>query len=495
MRENFKTLMNKGKWLGNTLFTIILIVLIIAIYISINIWLTDQNIPDIDLTKEQLYSLSQESIDKIASVNKKTNIILYGMENYSKVADMANLYTKQNNNITYEVLSDTSTRPDLVTEYGLGSSVTSLIIIETENRKKAVTISDLYTYDTTTYQEIDTTEQSLTNAILDVNLDKNPKIYFVTNHASYAGFYSLAATYLENEANEVEDLDIVTKGGIPDDCDVLVITTLKEDFTDFETEQILSYINNGGSLMLLADPNFGTVTLNNLNKILATYGASVSDGIVYETDDNYKLSGYPDAIIPNISYDSEITRYIATGGAVTFIGAGIINFQSDEELANLGVEVQNLATASETSFLRMNYEEYSLQRVDGDQDSAGKPIASLVTKKITGENGETKESKLILIVNSIFASDIPITLYGANSNSSAQYFGISFYNNKDLVVNSISYLANRTDNLTIRKDTGTVYTFTATEKEQNIIKAIIIALPIVVIVFGIVVWQIRRRKK
>ena len=99
--------------------------------------------------------------------------------------------------------------------------------------------------------------------------------------------------------------------------------------------------------MVLADPNFGTVTLNNLNKILATYGASVSDGTVYETDDNYKLSGYSDAIIPNISYDSEITRYIATGGAVAFIGAGIINFQSDEgierfirSLRKLGIDAE-----------------------------------------------------------------------------------------------------------------------------------------------------------
>ncbi len=495
MKDNFKTLMKRGKWLGNTLFTVILIALIVAIYIATNIWLTNQNIADIDLTKEKLYSLSQESKDKIASVNKETKIILYGMENYSKVEDMANLYSKQNDKIYYEILSDASTRPDLVTEYGLGSSVTSLIIIETENRKKVVSTSDLYTYDYTTYEEIDTTEQALTNAILDVNLDKNPKIYFVTNHILYSNGYYSSTVYLENEASTVESVDLIVNGGVPSDCDVLVITTLKEDFTEFETEQILNYINNGGNLMILADPNFGLIKLDNFNKILATYGASLSDGTVYETDANYKISGYSDVILPDISYESDITKYIATGGAVTFMGAGIINFVSDEELTNLGVEVQNLSTATQTSFLRTDYKEFSTERVEGDQDAAGKPIASLITKTITGENGETKKSKLILIANSIFASDVTITLYGENSSSSAQLTGISFYNNRDLVINSISYLANRTDNLTIRKDTGTVYTFTATEQEQNIIKAIIIALPIVIIVIGIIMWQIRRRKK
>ena len=496
MKNNLKTFIKKGKWLGNTLFTLILIALIVVIYIAINLWLTNQNIADIDLTKEKLYSLSQETIDKLENINKKTNIVLYGMENYTKVSDIVNLYTKQNSNISYEVLSDAGTRPDLTAEYGIGSSsVSSLIIVETENRKKAITTSDLYTYDYTTYEEIDTTEQALTNAILDVNLDKNPKVYFVTNHALYSGGYTAIATYLENEANIVEDLDIVVKGGIPSDCDVLVITTLKEDFTEYETNEILNYINNGGNLMILADPSFGLTKLDNFNRILATYGASLSNGTVYETDANYKVSGYSDVILPNVSYDTDITEYIAKDGALTFIGAGIINFISDEELENQGIKIENLSVATDTSFLREDYEEYSTQRVEGDGDAAGKPIAALITKTISNENEESKESKLILIANSIFASDIPITLYGADSNSSAYYLGVNFFNNRDLVINSVSYLSERTDNLIIRKDTGTVYTFTATEQEQNIIKAIIISLPIVIIVIGIIIWQIRRRKK
>ena len=73
--------------------------------------------------------------------------------------------------------------------------------------------------------------------------------------------------------------------------------------------------------------------------------------------------------------------------------------------------------------------------------------------------------------------------------------GIMFYNNKDLLVNSVSYLTQRTDNITIRKDQGTVYTFTATQTEKNVIVGIIVALPIIIILTGIIVWQVRRRKK
>ena len=56
--------------------------------------------------------------------------------------------------------------------------------------------------------------------------------------------------------------------------------------------------------------------------------------------------------------------------------------------------------------------------------------------------------------------------------------GIQFYNNKDLVLNSISYLTNRKDTLTIRKNMSSV-TYTATELENRVIQAIIITIPII----------------
>ena len=44
-----------------------------------------------------------------------------------------------------------------------------------------------------------------------------------------------------------------------------------------------------------------------------------------------------------------------------------------------------------------------------------------------------------------------------------------------------------------RKNTG-VATYTATVQQDKIIRTIIIAVPVAIIILGIVVWQIRRRK-
>ena len=66
--------------------------------------------------------------------------------------------------------------------------------------------------------------------------------------------------------------------------------------------------------------------------------------------------------------------------------------------------------------------------------------------------------------------------------------------NKDLVLNSIAYLTNREEDITVRKSTGAI-TYTATELENRIILGIIIAVPIIIITVGVVVWINRRRKK
>ena len=71
---------------------------------------------------------------------------------------------------------------------------------------------------------------------------------------------------------------------------------------------------------------------------------------------------------------------------------------------------------------------------------------------------------------------------------------VAYRQNKDLVLNSIAYLSNREEDITVRKSTGAV-TYTATEQENRIILAIITAVPLIVIAVGIIAWIKRKRQK
>ena len=93
---------------------------------------------------------------------------------------------------------------------------------------------------------IDITEEKLTSSIMTINSETIPKIYFLDG---YSGEFALNLNmqylnmYLANEINQIERLDILAKGKVPDDCSALIICTPTKDFDDIATEAIINYIN------------------------------------------------------------------------------------------------------------------------------------------------------------------------------------------------------------------------------------------------------------
>ena len=111
------------------------------------------------------------------------------------------------------------------------------------------------------------------------------------------------------------------------------------------------------------------------------------------------------------------------------------------------------------------------------------------TIKEANEENDEKEiiSKLIIYGENVFISDYTI----ANGTSTP---GIYYGKNKDVVLNSLAYLVDRPEDITARKSTGMVV-YTATASQDRNIRIIIFAVPVLIIVIGIVVWNIRKRKK
>ena len=67
-----------------------------------------------------------------------------------------------------------------------------------------------------------------------------------------AQYFSTIMQAMKNEANEVATLDILANGGIPEDCNCLVISTLKEDLTEQEKDKITYSSNTFWKLLKLA---------------------------------------------------------------------------------------------------------------------------------------------------------------------------------------------------------------------------------------------------
>lgn len=479
---------NKLKLVGNIFITLIVVAIIIAAYVLINWGVEKLEIQDVDFTADKIYSITQPTKDKLANLNKDITITLINMRVYTSVVDLANQYANLNEHIKVEQIDDISARPDLESKYSLTSN-DSVILFASNGKDKIVETYDLVTYDSTTNATIDKTEEAFTNAILDVTVEDRPKIYFLEGHSKYTKT-NLASlqTAIGEEANDVENIDILANTKMPEDCDVLVISTLSKDLTDLERDEIIKYIKNGGEILLLQDPGV-TISkdynLPNFQKVLDEYGISIEKGIILETDAQKMIQGAPNFIINDVTLNSSITKNAGMNISACFINAGAINFEKPEKMEELGVDVEYLTASTSNAFYRTNLNVISATKTDSDQDLPSSTTGAIVTKKINDE----KESKLVVFSNAVFATDTKIQV--ANGY---YIYAIDLYNNKDILLNSISYLTEREDNITIRKNVE-VTTYTVTEQQHRIILTIIFAVPIAIIILGIVVWQIRRRKK
>ena len=475
----------KKKWLRDTFLTILLIAIIVAIYFAINIGIKNMNLEDIDLTTDKIYSISEATETKLKNLDKEVTIELINLQGYQYLIDFSNKYTNVNSNIKVEEITDLSSRPDLMNKYGL-ETTDSLIIVKSGERETLLSIYDLYTYDYTTYEQIDLTEEKITNAIIEVTIENKPVVYFLTGHNGYSdSYFQLIKQDITAESNEVKSLNILVTGSVPEDCNCLVITTLKEDLTEMEADKIIEYSNNGGKILLLADPNVLGVDLTNFNRILDLYGFSIADGILIEQDTSKMIYGAPEFIISEIEANSVISGNSKMNLSVCVIDASKIEFKDVDRLNELKVTYSPLAKVSKSAFFRTNLLLTSLDRAASDTDAANAIVGALVTRQLD----ENKKAEMIVFSNGVFATNEQIKI-----TDTYMVYADKLCNNDDAVLNSVSYLTERTDTITIRKDADSV-SYHVTESQHGIIMAIIFLVPVIVIVVGIVVWQVRRRKK
>jgi len=479
----------KKKWLIDGTKTTILILAIVAIFICINMVMQKLELTPIDFSQEKLYTLTEESKEKIKNIDKDINMYFIGYSEEDSNLDLAKQYKKANEKINVEAV-DINNRPDLAQKYGIESG-TEGIIIECGEKSKVLTASDLITYDNSTFETISIAEEKFTTSIQSVATDEVPKVYFLQGYSEFVlnSNMNYLNMYLGNEINEVETLNILSKGKVPEDCDTLVITTPNKDFDDVTTNAILDYIKSGKNVLWLNSAVSATMETPNVNKILDEYGVKPFEvGIIRETDASKMVAGSPDLIIPNIQ-SATVTKDIYNTTGVIFVNATKINIDTDK-LEDKKVHSSNLLLTSEDAYFRTNFNNQA-DGASSDEEKGSFVVGAELEKTIKEANEEKQESavmsKLIIYGENYFISDYQLT-------QNSQYGAIQLAYNKDLVLNSIAYLVDREEDITARKSTGTV-TYTATEQQDTIIKVIIFVIPALIMIIGIIVWQIRRRKK
>ena len=373
-------------------------------------------------------------------------------------------------------------------EYGISAGSYSILIVEGE-KHKLINQAELTTVDYTTGNTIDITEQRLTNGIIAVSsIGEITPVYMLTGHKEYSStsVMSIFQQRLELENYELKDIDLLISGKIPDDCKTLVIASPRSDFTDSETEIIKKYINNGGNIVWFNDPYTQDDKTPNAQSILDLYGVTIDKkGVIVEQDETRMVSYNPTIIVPTVNY-SDVTEDVYGNGIVLLFQSGRLKFVTDEKLDELKVTKTDLLTSSEKSFFRtkLDIETYTATK----DDEVGSNVLGAILDKTVKDATESEEevvSSLVIYANNYFISDALV-----QQDRPAIYF----YNNLDLALNTISYTTKAPEGLVIKKNIANTY-YTATQAQDTIIRTIVFGVPVLIVILGIVVWQVRRRKK
>ena len=463
--------------------------ILIAIFLGINVGVNYLDPTAIDCTTSQSFTLTDESIERVADIEDEVNIYFVGWEDSDTQYTLAKQYNKANENINVEII-DASEDLEFAKKYDVENDDYA-VIVECGEVTRTLSYYDLYTYDSD-YNTIDLTEQKLTSAILNVTSGEIPKVYYLTGYTSFSfdnGLYILSM-YLDDEVLTYEELNILNTQAVPDDCDTLIIMTPEEDFDDIVADAIIDYINEGGNILWLNGAYVEDMELTNVNRVLAEFGIDAFEsGVIFETDSGNTIGGAQLWFMPTIEY-TDITEDVYSGNGAIFYAATKINIDEDA-LEDLNVEETDLVLSEDTTYFSTDVSTLSKDEQGGFV--LGTQMVKTIQEAVEEDEEEGTEAvdaieaKLTIYGNDYFASDLQLA-----SNYS---YMIYLSNNADLVLNSLADLTDRDQDITIRKSyTDSETEFTPTDEQAGIIMAIIFVVPIAIILLGIVVWQIRKRR-
>lgn len=483
----------KEKCIKQKILTLVLVTVVIAAYFEINILVDKLNFSNIDMTDSKLYSLTNESKEKIKKINEKLEIELINFEQYaylSNVLNSANIikeYSKLNSNI-------------IVTERNSSEESVPLIIFKYKDKINTISIDNLYDYEfsTETYldESIDITEEVITNAIIDITSENKNNIYLYINHSSYKEYadkyFATLIKSIESKINNFEYLNLAEVDNVPENCDCLIIPNLSEDISDKEKDILINYINNGGNILVLQE-SLAVVNadLPNFQSIMDLYGIKLSNGIIMENNKNNMVNNIPEFIIAKINNNSTIGNKLNENSKLLLVDAGKIDFKDEDTLNTLNVSYEIIAQTSEEAFYRKDLTVTDFTKIDSDENASNAILAALVTKNINDE----KTSKLIIFSNSIFATDsTAIPIKDIVTGQSKKIKAINYCNNKELLENAILYLSNNNESMIIRKK---YFDNIPTMKilENGSVVEILYGVPMFIILIGYIVWRIRKNKK
>lgn len=426
-----------------------------------------------DLTKNKLYSISEQTNKILDGLQKDINIYVFqapGKEDKT-VSTILNTYKGRSNKIKIEY-RDPVRYPQFVKKYSAGGEDVSegSIVVESGSKFRLISPWDLanYSYSQTGQPQPESLaiEQRVTSAILYVTSEKNPVIYALQGHGETA-VPDEVKKQLEYGNYTIQDLNLQLKDAQIDSEGALMVMSATKDLLAEEAEKIKAFLANGGRAIFLMD--LVPTEMPNFQSVLNSYGIGLQKVIVVEGNPNYAANN-PIYLFPAMG-SHEIISPLKSGNlpVVLPLAQGIETLS----IKKASTTITPLLTTSKNSWGKKNLETTTVEKESGDLNGPFN-VAVAVSDSV-----DDKETKIVVVANSVFVGP--------------QFAGNG--GNLDFLMNSINWMNDQKDNISIAAkslDTGILNMNTL---QRLLFSGIVVVLiPLSIIIYGVMVWLRRRHQ-
>lgn len=396
-----------------------------------------------DLTAGKRYTLADHTRKVVRGLTKDVQVTAFLRTDQAErrpTEDLLRQYADLSSRFRFEVV-DPDRNPGLAKRYGIATYGTTIL----ETTEKEEKISEV-------------NEEHLTNGLLKLLREGKRTVYFLKGHGENEledgsrNGYRQAKEAIEKANYEIRELLLLREREVPQDASILVISGPKRDLAESEIQALHRYVERNGKLLIQIDP----YTAPSLKAFAGRYGIAVGDDVIV---DQYARTMGGDYLMPIVSnyYPHAITQNFTLASLFPFARSVDVARPSPE-----GVTVQKLGETgpgswAETDKGALNRGQLSFEQ---GQDRPGPvSVAAIATihtgaatvpagadQATTGQDDRTGESRQQTGL-------ARLVVYG-NSGFAGNNF-LHFSGNRDLFLNSISWLAEEEGMIAVRPQEAT----------------------------------------